>query len=59
MGLFTPPINKCHVRLVLKNQYALAHTIISQLNSKSSNTYTRFRPEEQLPTGSVNEVSTP
>ena len=33
MGLFTPPINKYHVRLVLKNQYTLTNTIISQLNS--------------------------
>ena len=34
MGLFTLPINECHVKLVLKNQHALLHTIISQLNSE-------------------------
>ena len=45
MGLFTPPRNECHVRLVLKNQYTLSHTIISQLNSKSSNTYTHDSEE--------------
>ncbi|KAK9995025.1 hypothetical protein SO802_024728 [Lithocarpus litseifolius] len=48
MGLFTPPINEYHVRWVLKNQYTLTHTNISLLNSKSSNTHTRFRPEELL-----------
>ena len=34
-----PPVNECHVRPLMGNQYTQSHTIITQLKLKSSNTY--------------------